>query len=184
MTRWTWVALIANVHYWRPFVHCCTPRQWGWTDLMIGGLHMLFGATHVVVAIRSLIDPEFPGYQLGSLRFEKQSAALPTAAILIWALTTACLVVRRDNGKWLRRFAQADFWFAAVMNGIFLAGWIRGELSGLSLRFGQASPLTGASAAAIPVLVDTMLFSLSALWLLHRSNQDQVPHDPNLIVSR
>lgn len=183
MTRWTWIALLGNVHYWRLFVHSCTQQQWTWPALMVGVLHMLIGALTLAVPLRALSDPEFPGYQLGALYFEKQAAAAPATLILIWALTTACLVVRRGTSQALRRLALIDLGFAALLCLLFFESWWCGELRAMSFRLGEGLTITGTAAAALPVLLDILLFGLSALWVLHFSRTQSNPFSLKNIIS-
>lgn len=169
MTRWLWIALVSNLLYWGLFIYWCSKRQWTRAGLGVGILHMLFASLLVVAPIRSLIDPDYPGYQLGILRFEKQAASLPAALILVWALTSAYLAVRRGYGKRLRLIAAGDVLFAVLMGGLFVEQWMQGALAGPQIQFGEHLTLSGPLWALLPVLLFVLPFCLSAVWAMKRT---------------
>lgn len=172
MTRWLWIAVISNAVYWGLFAYWCSKKQWTRSALWVGILHMLFATPVVVAPIRSLIDPNYPGYQLGVLRFEKQAAVIPAALILIWALTSAYLAVRRGYGKRLRLIAAGDVLFAVLMGGLFVEEWVKGLLDGPQIQFGEHLTLSGAGWALVPVLLYVLPFCLSAIWAMKRTHWD------------
>lgn len=170
MTRWLWIALISNLLYWSLFAYWCSKKQWTWSGFGVGTLHMLFASLLVVAPIRSLIDPDYPGYQLGVLRFEKRAAVIPAALILIWALTSAYLAIRRGYGKRLRLIAAGDILFAVLMGGLFVENWWKGELSGPQIQFGEHLTLSGPLWALVPILLYVLPFCLSAIWAMRRTH--------------
>lgn len=99
MTVWLWVVLFSNLIYWSFFVYLLTRRRWNRPALAFGLLHMLFASLLVAAPIRSLLDPEYIGYQIGFVRFEGAWATLPATLILAWALWSAWLAVGRGRGR-------------------------------------------------------------------------------------
>lgn len=170
MTRWLWIALISNLVYWGLFAYWCSQKRWTRSGLGVGVLHMLYASLLVVAPIRSFIDPDYPGYQLGILRFERQAAVIPATMILVWALTSAYLAVRRGYGKRLRLIAAGDVLFAVLMGGLFVEEWMKGLLNGPQIQFGEHLTLSGPLWALVPMLVFVLPFCLSAVWAMKRTS--------------
>jgi len=112
MAIWFQIALVLNVIYWAVFLYLLSRRRWDIPALAVGILHMLFAAVVSVAPIRSLLDPDYPGYGLGVIHLEKRAVALPAAIILGWALTAAWVAVGKGRGRWMRLIMIGDFFLA------------------------------------------------------------------------
>lgn len=164
MTIWLWIALISNIVYWTIFFKLLTRRQWNKAALAVGVLHMVFASLLVVAPIRSLIDPNYIGYQLGMIRFEGRATALPAALFLSWALSSAWAAVTAKRGRWLQSLAVGDVLFAANLGYAFARSYWQGELGGAAIQFGEHLTLSGPVWAGSLVLLLVVPFAYSARW--------------------
>ena len=177
MTVWLWIALISNLVYWKIFVTLVRRHRPGKAALAVGLVHMLFAAPLVVAPIRSLIDPGYIGYSLGLIRFEGQTAVLPAALFLGWALSSAWSAVAGKRGWWLKSLAIGDLLFAANLGATFARNYWRGELGGKVIQFGEHLTLSGPLWAGVLVLLFVVPFAYSARWAL-RTGKATPPAPP------
>src|SRR5438128_11465172 len=112
MAIWFQIALVLNVIYWAVFFYLLSRRRWNVPALAVGIFHMLFAAVVSVAPIRSLLDPDYIGYALGVLHFEKRAVALPAVLILGWALAAAWVAVGMGRGRWMRLIMVGDIFLA------------------------------------------------------------------------
>ncbi len=168
MTVWLWVGLVSLLVYWLIFFYLLTRRRWDAPALVVGIFHMLFGSLLVVAPIRSLIDPDYVGLQLGLTRFEGQWATLPAAVFLAWALASAWITVARGRGSWMKWIAVGDILFALNLGGGFLLDLVRRDLTESKIQAGEHFTLTGTVAALIPLLLFALPFVASAIWAARR----------------
>lgn len=70
MSIWLWVVAVSHVVYWSMFFYLLARRQWNFSALVFGVLHMLFASALVAAPLRSFFDSDYMGYQLGLVRFE------------------------------------------------------------------------------------------------------------------
>lgn len=115
MAIWFQIALVLNVVYWAVFFYLLTRRRWNITALAVGIFHLMFAAVVSVAPIRSLLDPDYIGYGLGVIHFEKRAVAFPAALILGWALAAAWIAVGKGRGRWMRLVMVGDLFFALSM---------------------------------------------------------------------
>ena len=71
MTLWRWIALVSSMVYWSVFFYLISFRRWNVAAFAVGMLHMLLAMLGSVAPIRSLIDPNNGGWQIGLIRFER-----------------------------------------------------------------------------------------------------------------
>ena len=172
MKVWLWVVLASNVVYWSIFFYLLSRRRWDAPALTFGALHMLFASLLVAAPLRSLLDPNYAGYQLGLIRFEGRWATLPATVFLAWALASAWLAVARGRGRWMKLIAVGDILFALNLGGGFLLDLLRGELASSKIQGGEYFTLTGTVAALIPLLLFALPFAASAIWAARRVHSD------------
>src|SRR5688500_15396702 len=106
MAIWFQIALALNVIYWAVFFYLLSRRRWNAPALAVGIFHMLFAAVISVAPIRSLLDPDYIGYGLGVIHFEKRAVALPAALILGWALAAAWEIGRASCRERVERWVR------------------------------------------------------------------------------
>jgi hypothetical protein len=181
MTIWLWIALFSNIVYWTIFFTLVARRRPGKPDLAVGVLHMVFASLLVVAPFRSLIDPEYIGYQLGLIRFEGRATALPAAIFLIWALSSAWSAVAGKRGRWLRAMAMGDILFTCNLGLEIGRAYWRGELGGAVIEFGEHLTLSGPFWVGVLMLIFVVPFAYSAYWALRQANA--TPPAPPLLES-
>src|SRR6266850_8351821 len=115
MAIWFQIALALNIIYWSIFFYLLSRRRWNASALVVGVFHMLFAAVVSVAPIRSLLDPDYMGYGLGVIHFEKRAVALPATLILGWALAAAWVAVGKARGRWMSLVMVGDLFFALSM---------------------------------------------------------------------
>jgi len=178
MTVWLWIALISNLVYWTIFFTLVARRRWNKPALAVGVLHMLFASLLVVAPIRSLIDPAYIGYQIGLFRFEGRATALPAAIFLLWSLAAAWSAVTDQRGRWLKAIAVGDLLFAGNLGVALLGEYLRGELNGTVIEFGEHLTLAGPLWAGVLMLVFVVPFVASARWAMRRAKAPLPPAPP------
>lgn len=169
MTVWLWIALLSNLIYWTIFFSLVARRRWNKPALAVGVLHMLFASLLVVAPIRSLIDPAYIGYQIGLIRFEGRATALPAAIFLIWSLTAAWSAVSGKSGRWLKAIAVGDLLFAFNLGAGLVGDYLRGELNGAVIEFGEHLTLAGPIWAGVLLLIFVVPFVASARWAMRQA---------------
>jgi hypothetical protein len=170
MSIWLWVVIFSNILYWSLFFFLVTRRKRDIPAFVFGILHMLFASLLVAAPFRSLLDPDYMGYQLGIIRFEGQWAFLPATAFLAWALSSAWIAVARGRGSWMKLIAVGDILFALNLASGFFIDLVRGELATSKIQGGEFFTLQGPVAALIPLLVFAVPFMASAVWAARRSD--------------
>jgi|KBSSwiStaDraftv2_1062776.scaffolds.fasta_scaffold853796_2 hypothetical protein len=165
MAIWFRIAIVLNIIYWAVFLYLLSRRRWNIPALAVGILHMLFAAVVSVAPIRSLLDPDYPGYGLGVLHFEKRAVALPAAIILGWALTAAWVAVGKGRGRWMRVIMVGDL-FLALSMGISLA---LDDSQNWKFQLGENFTAEGLTGLFILLGFFTFPFIASAVWAATRT---------------
>jgi hypothetical protein len=165
MAVWFQIALALNVIYWAVFFYLLSRRRRDVPALAAGLFHMLFAAAVSVAPIRSLLDPDYVGYGLGVLHFEKRAVALPAALILGWALTAAWVAVGQGRGRWMRLVLAGDLFFALSMGVSILLDGSRNW----KFQLGEHFTATGAAGLLILLCLFTLPFIASAVWAAGRT---------------
>jgi len=172
MNIWLWVVLFSNVLYWSIFLYFWMRRRRDVPALVFGLLHMLFASLLVAAPFRSLLDPDYMGYQIGLIRFEGYWATLPATVFLAWALSSAWIAVARGRGSWMKLIAVGDILFALNLASDFFVDFFRGELATAKIQGGEFFTWQGPVAALIPLLVFALPFVASAVWAARRTESD------------
>src|SRR5512145_31448 len=94
--------------YWSIFFYLLKLRRWNVAALAVGVLHMLLATFGSVAPIRSVIDSNYAGWQIGLIRFEGWAVPLPAALMLVWSLASAWLAVGRGTGRPMKMIAVGD----------------------------------------------------------------------------
>ena len=165
MAIWFQIALVLNIVYWAIFFYLLSRRRWDLPALAVGIFHMLFAAIVSVAPIRSLLDPNYVGYGLGVLHFEKRAVALPAALVLGWALAAAWIAVGKGRGRWMRLVMVGDLFFALSM-GVAL---ILDDAQNWKFQLGEHFTATGAAGLLILLGFFTLPFAASAIWAAMRA---------------
>ncbi len=168
MAIWFQIALVLNVVYWAVFFYLLTRRRWSITALAVGIFHMVFAAVVSVAPIRSLLDPDYIGYGLGVLHFEKRAVALPAALILGWALAAAWIAVGKGRGRWLRLVMVGDLFFALGMGVAILLD----DSQNWKFQLGEQFTATGVAGLLVLLCFFTLPFVASAIWAASRTRTD------------
>ena len=165
MAIWFQIALVLNVIYWAVFLYLLSRRRWDIPALAVGILHMLFAAVVSVAPIRSLLDPDYPGYGLGVIHLEKRAVALPAAIILGWALTAAWVAVGKGRGRWMRLIMIGDF-FLALSLAISI---VLDDSQNWKFQLGENFTAEGLTGLIILLGFFTLPFLASAIWAASRT---------------
>ena len=159
MTPWIAIALVSNMVYWAVFRTLAVRKRPGAAAIVLGVMHMLLAAVVSVAPFRSFVDPDYPGFRFGLLHFEHRGATLPSAIMLVWALTSAFLLASRTRGGKLWIVAAGDTLFAANQ----LMDILRSP-SGGDIQFGEHLTISGLQAAIIMAVLFVGGPALSAWW--------------------
>src|SRR5829696_6650037 len=165
MTIWFQIALALNVIYWAVFFYLLSRRRWNAPALAVGIFHMLFAAVVSVAPIRSLLDPDYAGYGLGVIHFEKRAVVLPAALVLGWALAAAWVAVGKGVGRWMRLVVAGDLFFAL---GLGLSILLDGPRD-WKFQLGEHFTATGVAGLLILLCFFTLPFIASAIWAAGRT---------------
>ena len=168
MAIWFQVAIAMNVLYWAVFCYLLSRRRWNAAALAVGIFHMLFAAVVSVAPIRSLLDPDYVGYGLGVIHFEKRAVALPAALILGWALAAAWVAVGKGRGRWMRLVMVGDLFFALSMGVAILLD----DTQNWKFQLGEHFTATGVAGLLILLCFFTLPFIASAIWAAKRTRAD------------
>jgi hypothetical protein len=166
MTPWLWIALVTNLIYWAVFVTVVLRRRPGTSAVVLGVMHMLIAGVFSVAPIRSFVDPDYPGFQLGRLHFEHRAATLPTLLLLVWGLSSALILASRARGWKLWIPAVGDTLFALNQTlDLFRSG------SGNAIQFGEHLTISGLQALVIMAVLFVGGPAISAWWSGKRALQ-------------
>lgn len=168
MAIWFKIAIVLNVIYWMVFVYLLWRRRWTGMGLAVGIFHMIFAAIVSVAPIRSIIDPDYIGYGLGVLHFEKQAVAFPAAVILSWALASAWLAVGKGKGRWMRLVMVGDLFFALTI----MVSLALDEPQNWKFQLGEHFTADGIAGLLILLCLFTVPFVVSAIWAARSTRMD------------
>ncbi len=168
MAIWFQIALVLNVIYWAVFFYLLSRRRWNVPALAVGIFHMLFAAVVSVAPIRSLLDPDYTGYGLGVIHFEKRAVALPAALILGWALAAAWVAVGKGRGRWMRLVMVGDLFFALSMGVSILLD----DSQNWKFQLGEHFAANGVAGLLILLCFFALPFVASAIWAASRTRTD------------
>lgn len=168
MAIWFQIALVLNLIYWAIFVYLLTRRRWTIMGLAVGIFHMLFAGLVSVAPIRSLLDPEYAGYGLGILSFEKRAVAFPAAVILSWALASAWIAVGKGKGRWLKLVMIGDLFMGLSMT----VSLVFDDSQNWKFQLGENFTASGVAGLFILLCLFTLPFFVSAIWAARRLRID------------
>lgn len=171
MPIWFQIALTLNVIYWAVFLYLLSRRRWNVPALVVGIFHMLFAAVVSFAPIRSLLDPDYVGYGLGVLHFEKRAVVLPAALILSWALAAAWVSVGKTRGRWMRLVMIGDLFVASSMALSILLD----DSQNWKFQLGEHFTANGVVGLLILLGFFTLPFVASALWAASRTRGTGTP---------
>lgn len=171
MAIWFKIAITLNVIYWVVFLYLLSRRRWNVPALVVGIFHMLFAAIVSVAPIRSLLDPDYAGYGLGVLHFEKRAVVFPAALILAWALAAAWVSVGKTAGRWMRLVMVGDFFFALSMAISILLD----DSQNWKFQLGENFTADGIPGLLILLGFFTLPFVASGIWAASRTRGDGTP---------
>jgi hypothetical protein len=165
MAIWFRIAIALNVVYWAVFFYLLSRRRWNVPALAVGIFHMLFAMVISVAPIRSLLDPDYIGYGLGVLHFEKRAVVAPATLILCWALTAAWITVGRGRGRWMKMVMVGDFFFSVSM-GISI---LLDDPQNWKFQLGEFFTASGRAGLLILLGLLTAPFLVSGIWAAMRT---------------
>src|SRR5215213_4164841 len=174
MAIWFKIAIVLNVIYWTVFLYLLSRRRWTGWGLVVGIFHMLFAAVVSVAPIRSILDPDYVGYGLGELHFEKRAVAFPAAVILSWALTSAWLAVGKGRGRWMRLVMVGDL-FVALSISVSL---VLDDSQDWKFQLGENFTAAGVKGLLILLCLFTLPFIASAIWAARSTRTDRTTPSP------
>lgn len=169
MAKWFQIALALNLIYWAVFLYLLSRRRWTGWGLVVGVFHMFFAALISVAPIRSLLDPDYVGYGLGVLHFEKRAVAFPAAVILSWALASAWLAVGKGAGRWMRLVMVGDLFLALSMS----VSLILDDSQNWKFQLGEYFTASGVPGLFILLSLFTLPFIASAIWAARSIGTDR-----------
>ena len=159
MSPWLLIALLTNLVYWIAFVYLAYRNRPTVPAAALGVMHMLVTAALSVAPSRSFFDPDYPGFGLGILHFEKRAATLPTALLLLWALSSALILAARGRGKAL--------WIVAIGDSLLALNQLLGLMQSGSdnvIQFGEYLTIRGLQALLLMGILFVGGPALSAWW--------------------
>jgi hypothetical protein len=159
MTPWLAIALGTNLLYWTVFVYLAVRHRPGAGAVALGIMHMLLAAAVSVAPFRSFVDPSYPGFRLGLLHFEHRAATLPSALLLLWALTSAFLLASGSYGRRLWIVAAGDALFAVNQLGDLARSGGDGDI-----QLGEHLTISGFQALLIMGILFVGGPAVSAWW--------------------
>ena len=165
MAIWFQIAIVLNVIYWAVFFYLLSRRRWNVPALVVGIFHMLFAMVISVAPIRSLLDPDYIGYGLGVLHFEKRAVVVPATLILCWALASAWVTVSKGRGHWMKLVMVGDFFFALSM-GISI---LLDDSQNWKFQLGEYLTASGRAGLLILLGLFTAPFLVSGIWAAMRT---------------
>ena len=168
MAIWFQIALVLNLIYWTIFFHLLSRRRWTGLGLVVGIFHMFFATLISVAPIRSILDPDYVGYGLGVLHFEKYAVAFPAAVILSWALASAWLAVGKGMGRWMRLVMVGDLFVALSMS----VSLVLDDSQNWKFQLGEHFTAVGVVGLLILLCLFTLPFIGSAIWAAKRTRTD------------
>jgi len=171
MAIWFKIALALNVVYWIVFFYFLSRRRWNIPALGVGLFHMLFAAVVSVAPIRSLLDPDYVGYGVGVLQFEKRAVALPDALILAWALAAAWIAIGKGKGPWMKLVMLGDLFFGLSMS----IALVLDNPTNWKFQLGEQFTAEGMTGLIILLGFFTLPFFVSAVWAAKRSRSGGTP---------
>jgi len=160
MAIWFKIALVLNLVYWMVFFYLVSRRRWTGVGLAVGIFHMFFASLVSVAPIRSLLDPDYVGYGLGVLHFEKRAVAFPAAVILSWALASAWLAVGKGRGRWMKVVMVGDLFMALSMS----VALVLDDSQNWKFQLGENFTASGVAGLLILLCLFTFPFIASAIW--------------------
>jgi hypothetical protein len=165
MAIWFQIAIGLNLIYWAIFFFLLSRRRWTVAALMAGIFHMLFAAIVSAAPIRATLDPHYTNFALGFVQVKGQSAALPAALVLCWALSAAWIAVGKGKGRWMTAIAAGDILLALNMAGSLLLA----PAGDWTFQLGEYLTITGAAGLGILLFFFTGPFVASAIWAIKRT---------------
>jgi hypothetical protein len=160
MAIWFQIALVLNLIYWTVFFYLLSRRRWTWPGLAVGIFHMFFACLVSVAPIRSLLDPDYVGYGVGVLHFEKRAVAFPAAVILSWALASAWIAVGKGTGRWMKLIMVGDLFMALSMS----VSLVLDDSQNWKFQLGEHFTAAGVAGLLILLCLFTLPFIASAIW--------------------
>lgn len=171
MAIWFQIAIALNIIYWAIFSYLLSRRRWNVPALAVGLFHMLFAAVVSVAPIRSLLDPDYPGYSLGLIHLEKRAVVIPATLILGWALGAAWMAVGKSRGRWMRLVMVGDIFFAFSL-GVSI---VFDDSQNWKFQLGENFTATGITGLLILLGFFTLPFIASAIWAATRTEVSGTP---------
>jgi hypothetical protein len=178
MAIWFQLAVVLNLIYWTVFLYLLSRRRWTGLGLAVGIFHMIFASLVSVAPIRSILDPDYVGYGLGMLHFEKRAVALPAAVILGWALASAWIAVGKGRGRWMKVVMVGDLFMALSMS----VSLVLDDSENWKFQLGEHFTADGVAGLLILLCLFTLPFIASAIWAGRRTRTDGTK--PPLIPSK
>lgn len=174
MAIWFQIALGLNLIYWTVFFYLVSRRRWSRPGLAVGIFHMFFASLGSVAPIRSLLDPDYVGYGLGVLHFEKRAVAFPAAVILSWALASAWLTVGKARGRWMKVVMVGDLFMALSMS----VALVLDDSQNWKFQLGENFTASGVAGLLILLCLFTFPFIASAIWAAKNTRMNGIKPPP------
>ena len=164
MNVWIQVLLVSSAVYGAIFVALLFKRRWTGVGLAVGTVHLLFALLFSVAPFRSLLDQSYIGFGLGLLRFEGQSASLPAALILAWALMAAYTAITQGSRRLFMVIAVGDALFAINQ----AVSMVLNPSAG-TIQLGEFLTISGVASLALMALLFVVGPLSSGAWALRRA---------------
>lgn len=167
-TEWLHVGLAAGVIYTAVLGAFAVPRQWTWAAMGVALANFAYVLLHLVAPFRGLLDPDYAGYRAGVLRLAAgPGVTLVTGAIVVAALTSACLALRPRPGPHMAVIALVDgFLLVAIGLPELIGGLAAPEAYRISL--GEYLTVPGLAAVAAIGAGLCVPLVLSIVWSARR----------------
>jgi hypothetical protein len=168
MVNWLFVGLAAGVVYAGILVFFLARSRWTAAALGVALANFLYVLLHLVAPFRGPLDPHYEGYRAGLFDVAPGPAvSLVAGAIVVGALTAACLALLNRPGRGMAFIAGVD-----VLLLITIA--LPEALDGLRhtdqyrIELGEYLQIPGLFAVAILGLIFCLPLVLSVVWSVRR----------------
>lgn len=166
--NWLTFALALGGVYLIVFAWLMRRRGWSTAAALAGVLHLLFATLNSAAPFRALVDGMYMGWQIGLLRFEGRTAAIPSMIVLAWALVSLWLCAERPSSRWMRVVVWGDLFWMVNLLGAAALMLLSGQFRGARIQAGEYFEIEGIWVGIALMLIVPLLFGSSAVWA-HRS---------------
>ncbi len=170
--NWLYIGLIAFFIYAGIFGYFVSKRRWTRAALGVGLANMLIVLLNLVAPFRGIFDPAYLGYNVGMLSIEPGiGVTLVAGAVVLGALTAACLAVINVPGRSMRFIAIVDTVFLLLIGiPVMISGLT--NPSAYQIQLGEFLFIPGLVAVFISIALFTIPLLASVIWSYRRISKE------------